>query len=160
MGLRTLPFFKTRKGWHVAGTGYDDSGGGYELPVASANTLGGVKIGENLEINSQGVLSASGGGGLSFTTTEQKIGKLGNDDLYSIFVTGSITDSGNFEVTIANARNNIFVVGACLINGNSITPAGSDYFKINGISANTGVISAYQNAINSGTYKFIVIYTK
>lgn len=38
-------------------------GGGYVLPTASANTLGGVKVGENLSIDANGVLSAEGGGG-------------------------------------------------------------------------------------------------
>lgn len=38
-------------------------GGGYVLPTASANTLGGVKVGENLSIDANGVLSAQGGGG-------------------------------------------------------------------------------------------------
>jgi hypothetical protein len=38
-------------------------GGGYELPIASSTTLGGVKIGEGLAIDEGGVLSASGGGG-------------------------------------------------------------------------------------------------
>lgn len=38
-------------------------GGGYVLPTASASTLGGVKVGENLSIDANGVLSASGGGG-------------------------------------------------------------------------------------------------
>ena len=36
---------------------------GTNLPVASATTLGAVKIGENLEIDENGVLSATGGGG-------------------------------------------------------------------------------------------------
>lgn len=35
----------------------------YELPIASANTLGGIKVGTNLSIDANGVLSASGGGG-------------------------------------------------------------------------------------------------
>lgn len=35
--------------------------GGIALPVASANSLGGVKVGDNLSINSNGVLSAVGG---------------------------------------------------------------------------------------------------
>lgn len=38
-------------------------GGGYELPIASSTTLGGVKVGEGLEISEAGVLSATGGGG-------------------------------------------------------------------------------------------------
>ena len=37
--------------------------GGYELPIASASTLGGVKVGEGLEISEAGVLSATGGSG-------------------------------------------------------------------------------------------------
>ena len=36
-------------------------GGSYTLPVASASTLGGIKVGENLTIDENGVLSASGG---------------------------------------------------------------------------------------------------
>lgn len=43
-------------------------GGGYVLPIASADTLGGVKIGENLSIDASGILSAIGGGGGGFTT--------------------------------------------------------------------------------------------
>ena len=35
-------------------------GGSYTLPVASASTLGGIKIGENLTIDENGVVSASG----------------------------------------------------------------------------------------------------
>lgn len=45
-------------------------GGGYELPIASASTLGGVKVGDGLSIDAGGVLSASGGGsGMTELTT-------------------------------------------------------------------------------------------
>ena len=45
-------------------------GGGYELPIASASTLGGVKIGEGLTIDAEsGVLAASGGGDVSTVKT-------------------------------------------------------------------------------------------
>ena len=37
-------------------------GGSYVLPVATASTLGGVKVGNNLSIDASGVLSATGGG--------------------------------------------------------------------------------------------------
>lgn len=45
-------------------------GGSYTLPVATAETLGGVKIGSGLQINNEGVLSVPGGGGgsVGFTT--------------------------------------------------------------------------------------------
>ena len=36
-------------------------GGSYTLPIASASTLGGIKVGENLTIDENGVLSAGGG---------------------------------------------------------------------------------------------------
>ena len=44
--------------------------GGYELPIASASTLGGVKVGEGLSIDSTtGVLSASGGGDVTYLSS-------------------------------------------------------------------------------------------
>lgn len=42
---------------------FDTHGTEYTLPVASATTLGGVKVGANLTITPDGVLNASGGGG-------------------------------------------------------------------------------------------------
>lgn len=60
--------------------GLPDSGSEseYELPVASADTLGGVKIGEGLEIDNEGVLSA--GGYELPVATEDRLGgvKIGN----------------------------------------------------------------------------------
>lgn len=41
----------------------DSHGPEYTLPVASATTLGGVKVGTNLTITAEGVLNATGGGG-------------------------------------------------------------------------------------------------
>lgn len=38
----------------------NSAGGSYTLPVASADTLGGIKIGENLTIDENGVVSATG----------------------------------------------------------------------------------------------------
>ena len=38
-------------------------GGTYTLPIATASTLGGIKVGDGLEINENGVLSVTGGGG-------------------------------------------------------------------------------------------------
>ena len=41
----------------------DNISGGGSIPIASADTLGGIKVGENLSITEGGVLSASGCGG-------------------------------------------------------------------------------------------------
>lgn len=43
--------------------GGDSGGGSYTLPIASQNTLGGIKVGSGLSIDGNGVLSANGGGG-------------------------------------------------------------------------------------------------
>ena len=49
----------------------ENGGGGGDIPIASADTLGGIKVGSGLSINSEtGVLSASGGGGDIVTLTE------------------------------------------------------------------------------------------
>ena len=45
--------------------------GGYELPIASASTLGGIKVGTNLSIDENGVLSAEGGGEAVVTLTSE-----------------------------------------------------------------------------------------
>lgn len=74
--MRIMPFMKRKKGIQFAGVGLDEGGGGSgSLPVASTETLGGIKVGENLTIDSEGVLSAEGGGGLNYSTTEFDTGK-------------------------------------------------------------------------------------
>lgn len=49
-------------------------GSDYELPIASSSTLGGIKVGANLSIDENGVLSASASGGS---------GSGGTTDIYS-----------------------------------------------------------------------------
>ena len=55
-------------------------GGGYVLPIASADTLGGVKIGENLSIDANGILSALGGSAAKEITTADYNYPEGNPD--------------------------------------------------------------------------------
>lgn len=47
----------------VVDSGSGGGGGTYVLPVASQNTLGGIKVGSGLTIDANGVLSSNGGGG-------------------------------------------------------------------------------------------------
>lgn len=83
----------------------------YELPVASANTLGGVKIGEGLEINAEtGVLSASdSGSSADYSTTERKIGKWFGQDLYER--TYQLIENGTAKYEIGGLENKSFLVG-------------------------------------------------
>ena len=58
-------------------------GGSYVLPIASENELGGVKIGNNLDIDASGVLSAVE----NYSTTEQVIGTwIDGKPLYQITI--------------------------------------------------------------------------
>lgn len=62
MGLRSLPFFKAKKGWQFAGGGLSaDGGGGGSLPIATTETLGAVRVGYGLNVSNDGTLT-----GLSF----------------------------------------------------------------------------------------------
>ena len=62
----------------VGSTDYDvytyPSGGSYTLPIASSSTLGGIKVGSGLSINSTtGVLSVTGGGGGGSTVSVTQV---------------------------------------------------------------------------------------
>ena len=50
----------------------------YELPIASSTVLGGIKVGANLAITDDGVLSATGGGGSGVSLPAHTVGA--NDD--------------------------------------------------------------------------------
>lgn len=59
------------------------------LPVASADTLGGVKVGEGLSINESGVLSASGGGGatiieMNFTGDSEYTSSMTANEIFDL----------------------------------------------------------------------------
>lgn len=52
-----------------------------DIPIATKNSLGGVIVGDNLEIDSNGVLSATGGGNVNLLEiTNEEIDALWNED--------------------------------------------------------------------------------
>ena len=78
-------------------------GGDYELPIASAETLGGIKVGENLSINPEtGVLSASGGA-LPIASAETLGGVKVGDGLEitgnGVLVAGVLYVDGSFTLS-------------------------------------------------------------
>lgn len=75
-----------------------EEGGGYELPIASANTLGGVKIGDNLTIDEGGVLSAELP---DYSTSEQATGQKwidGKDVYFKVYHADQL--GNNADVTL------------------------------------------------------------
>lgn len=55
------------------------SGGDYTLPIASADTLGGIKVGEGLNIDGEGVLSSTGSGVGKVDSMSKGTGEIFND---------------------------------------------------------------------------------
>lgn len=70
-------------------------GGGYVLPVASASTLGGIKVGNNLSIDASGVLSATGGGG-GYVLPPATASTLGG-----VIIGDNVTVDANGEISVA-----------------------------------------------------------
>ena len=75
------------------------------IPVASVETLGGIKVGEGLEITEDGVLSALGGSsssGENYSTDEQKIGTwIDGKPLYQKTITGYNVPTTSTDGTVA-----------------------------------------------------------
>lgn len=107
MSLNTLPFNPFPPSSDQKGSG----GGSYTLPAATAETLGGVIVGDNLTIE-DGVLSGPEPyGGLIYSTTPVVIGKWINDDnikmcVYSFDQTLEVSNSTwtSTGLTLANAK--------------------------------------------------------
>lgn len=77
----------------------DGADGGYTLPVASASTLGGIKVGSNLSIDADGVLSAATGGTVDQTyrpnSTNAQSGRAIRD---AQFVQNDASDWDNLNI--------------------------------------------------------------
>lgn len=98
---KTLKKFQNGEWVAISGgnSGCGEGGESYKLPVASDTQLGGVKVGEGLSINQNGVLSVSGGGS-------------GCDCLSPMIVTGTL-DTQQFvpdddAPSWAEAQNHMF----------------------------------------------------
>lgn len=130
----------------------------YVLPVASADTLGGVKIGTNLHIDSNGVLSAEAEAG----NVQSVNGKTGNVILTNIDVNAPSIEAFNNIATskqdILTAGNNITIVDNVIsASGGVIKPVilkkiqncfispqtDNTYFKIKGDTGNATEIAVF-----------------
>lgn len=84
---------------------YEKSGGGeqYVLPPATAETLGGIKVGENLTIDENGVLSAEGG------SLESIARELTEDDLENGHYYLYHLESGVYKIPKTEPNHTVYV---------------------------------------------------
>ena len=137
MSLNTYPYNPFPPSSEQMGAG---GGGSYVLPVASADTLGGVKVGNNLSI-ADGVLSAPAPyTPPAYSTTPVKVGTwIDGRDVYRV-VYDNIALSNNVELVVdANFGTNKDVIGfnciTRIVSGTgkiqrpiqSLVTAGTDY---------------------------------
>lgn len=104
-------------------SGFLESGGtGLSLPTASASTLGGVKVGSNLSIDSNGVLSATGG-----SVSYAKIEILDVTQLSETSdIPGSATNISSGSLTIVRSGDVVSVYADISINSTT----GNGYVQV------------------------------
>lgn len=95
----------------------DSHGPEYTLPVASATTLGGVKVGANLTITPDGVLNATGGGGGG---TEYVAGE-------GIVISGNTISTDPAKVPTKEELNDYLPLAGGTMTGNIKFDSDSDY---------------------------------
>ena len=83
-------------------------GGSSGIPIASATTLGGVKVGNNLSIDSSGVLSATGGGGSSVVPNPIM---PASDELETVGIDGTVYRIGHATTNRPSAEQTLMYFG-------------------------------------------------
>lgn len=139
-------------------------GGGYVLPIASADTLGGVKVGDNLSIDANGVLSASGGGGsvtgeLTSTDYDYPAGSPDGVALWRLPI-GMYVALESIKIYLtANKSDTGTGVVLSLIHRNNGTPENPDWFHRNAIFIGDQGFIGLQDTVgdggDAGQYPFI-----
>jgi hypothetical protein len=116
------------------------TGNSYVLPPATANTLGGIIVGDNLTINANGLLSAQAGGGVSTFNNR----------------TGNVTLTANDVSAVGNSL--YFPLNANIVSGNA-TIAG----RIDNLGSGNGTLNTRQiygisktNTLSGTEYQFAV----
>ena len=165
--MRIIPFMKRKKGVQFAGIGLDTGGGGggsYVLPPATANTLGGVKVGQGLSVASDGTLSTDGGGGgggIAYSTTEHAVGTwLDGSTVYERTFTGNISAGSQSSVDTGQINLRYLEVTSLVVGSDEIRPCAESAYSVyvdSYIKAN-GAIRVYSTI--DGTYYITIKYVK
>lgn len=82
----------------------------YTLPIASAETLGGIKVGAGLSISEQGTLSATGGGtadSVAWENVQDKPTTISGYGITDAKVEGQVVTLGSNSVTVPTNNNQL-----------------------------------------------------
>ena len=88
--------------------GIAENANNYSLPIAAANTLGGVKIGTGITVAVDGTISTSGGGSLSPATTSVLGGVLASDAI-------TVANNGMMDIGQSIAGDGLEVVAGSVV---------------------------------------------
>lgn len=140
-------------------------GGGYVLPVASADTLGGVKIGEGLNIDSEsGVVNATSQT-WNYSTSEVKTGQkwIDGKNIYcKVISLGNLPASSEKKVSAGVSGASVIMIDGYYNTGTTI----SNLFNIVALSnfvydaTSDDVIINVSSDLSSVTAFAILYYTK
>jgi len=112
----------------------------YTLPVASASALGGIKVGANLSIDADGILSASGSGNIADATTLAK-GK--------VQLAGDLTGTADLPLVANDAITTAKIKNGNVTDAKIATVSGS---KVTGnIPGNAANVTGIVGVVNGGT---------
>lgn len=138
------------------------NGAKYTLPIASTDTLGGIKVGAGLSITGDGILSATGGGVADSVAWENVIGRPTNLSQFindSDFITSDdLPDLSNYALKseipdISELATKSELSGYALVKHNHVVADITDFPEIPDVSnlATKTEVAAKQDALVSGT---------
>jgi hypothetical protein len=132
----------------------------YQLPIASATTLGGIKVGNNLTIEDDGTLNAESTEYNLPVATSSTLGgiKIGNglsisDGIASVDVDAALDQDSNNPVRNSIITSNISTLTSAIQDaGSSITAISNNLSTLtNSVSTNTSNITALQTTVGNQT---------
>lgn len=142
-----------KKGNQLTFTDDFKAGGGEDLAPATAETLGGVKVGNGLNVANDGTLSVAG---VDYSTTEHLTGRkwIDNKDIYEMIITfeNAITISSRAQKIVDAPSFETIIKAHYLGEVPSVTGAPVLYIQNNDL---------YAASSNDFTTKYIIVdYTK
>ena len=132
----------------------------YHLPIASATTLGGIKVGTNLTIEDDGTLNAESTEYILPVATSSTLGgiKLGNglnisDAVVSVIVDASLDDESSNPVRNSVITSNLASLTSAVQDaGSSITAISNNVSTLTtAVGTNTSDISSLQSTVSNHT---------